>query len=54
MRLYLLRPGVVPGSGTPFPGYVIQTNGGADVVDTDFPPGIAEATATPSCCRASS
>lgn len=48
MRLYLLQLGIAPDSGTPFPGYLIQTDDGTNVVvDTGFPPGIVERSKEP-------
>ncbi len=35
MHLYLLQFGIMPGNGTPFPGYLIQTDDGTNVlIDT--------------------
>ena len=49
MRLYLLLYGSNSANGTPFPGYLIQTDDGTNVlIDTGFPPevtgGIAKRT----------
>ena len=39
MRLYLLSYGSNAATGTPFPGYLIQTDDGKNIlVDTGFPP----------------
>lgn len=38
MRLYLLQYGTNSGTGTPYPGYLIQTDDGTNVlIDTGFP-----------------
>lgn len=38
MRLYVMRLGLRPGTGAPYPGYLIQTGDGSNVlVDTGFP-----------------
>jgi N-acyl homoserine lactone hydrolase len=44
MRLYLLLYGTNSANGTPFPGYLIQTDDGTNVlVDTGFPPEVTGA-----------
>jgi len=43
-----MQLGIAPDSGTPYPGYLIQTDDGANVlVDTGFPPGIVELSRAP-------
>ncbi len=38
MRLYVLQYGLNPATGTPYPGYLIQTDDGTNVlIDTGFP-----------------
>jgi len=44
MRLYLLQYGANAAAGTPYPGYLIQTDDGKNVlVDTGFPPDVTGA-----------
>jgi N-acyl homoserine lactone hydrolase len=48
MRLYLLQFGSNAGSGTPYPGYLIQTDDGANIlVDSGFPPDVTGAYTQP-------
>ena len=44
MRLYLFLYGTNAANGTPYPGYLIQTDDGTNVlVDTGFPPEVTGA-----------